>query len=154
MQRKLIRAAMLALLPAGILTGCSSGVEGPSYEKATVAPAKSAIYLYRPQDHAPSIVLTPLVPLVSARPTLPPVNCGDNSIALGPGGYHRFLVEPGPIRCSVYTEVSSSVEFEAKAGESYYVKESLHSGVARVRMVLTFTSPEDAQAEIANCKEQ
>ncbi|HVN64215.1 MAG TPA: hypothetical protein VMT58_06230 [Candidatus Binataceae bacterium] len=73
---------------------------------------------------------------------------------LGPGGYHRFVVEPGLIRCSVYTEGMSSVELQAKPGEAYYVKESIHSGVAQARLQLESVSLKDAQGEIEKCKEQ
>ena len=63
-------------------------------------------------------------------------------------------MEPERVRCSIYTEVTSSVEFDAKPGESYYVKESLHSGFTQARIHLEAVRSEDAQAGIGACMEQ
>jgi hypothetical protein len=65
-----------------------------------------------------------------------------------------FLMEPQRVRCSVYTEVTSSVDFDAEPGESYYVKESFHSGITDVRIRLESVPASDAQTEIGDCKEQ
>ncbi len=85
---KLRHAAAFALLST-LLVGCA--VEGRPYEMTAVAPAKSAVYIYRPYGVVGSVVE-------------PPVSCGDQSTSLGPGGYHRLVVDPGHLRCSVHTE--------------------------------------------------
>ncbi len=89
----LCHAAAFALLST-LFVGCA--VEGRSYEMAAVAPAKSAVYIYRPYSVVGSVVE-------------PPVSCGDQSTSLGPGGYHRLVVDPGHL---VHLELTSTDEAE------------------------------------------
>ncbi len=121
-----------------LFVGCA--VEGRSYEMAAVAPAKSAAYMYRPYSVVGSVVE-------------PPVSCGDQSTSLGPGGYHRLVVDPGHLRCSVHTE-TTAVEFDAKAGESYYIRESLGFGMIVPHVHLDLMSADEAEDEIRVCAEQ
>lgn len=132
------RAAAFALL-ATLFVGCS--VEGNSYEKAAVTPTKSAVYIYRPYNFIGSVVEDP-------------VSCGDQVVSLGPGGYHRLVVDPGHLRCSVHTEVTTAVEFEARAGESYYIRESLWLGAIVPHVHLDLKNADEAQDEIRECAEQ
>ena len=95
------------------LSGCA--VQGPDYANTPIAATKSAIYLYRPYHSFGSGYS-------------PSVNCGDSSVALGPGGFHKFIVDPGSIHCSVHTEATTSVDIDANPGQTYYVRESLWVG--------------------------
>ncbi len=135
---KLRHAVAFALLST-LFVGCA--VEGHSYERAAVAPAKSAVYVYRPYNVFGSVVEDP-------------VSCGHQSMSLGPGGYHRLVVDPGHLRCSAHTEVTTAVEFDAKAGESYYIRESLGPGVIVPHVHLDLTSTDEAEDEIRGCAEQ
>ncbi len=130
--------AALGLLST-LFVGCA--VEGRPYEMTAVAPAKSAVFIYRPYNVFGSVVEDP-------------VSCGDQSTSLGPGGYHRLVVDPGHLRCSVHTEVTTAVEFEAKAGESYYIRESIWPGVIVPHVHLDLTSTDEAEDEIRGCAEQ
>jgi hypothetical protein len=76
------------------------------------------------------------------------------STSLGPGGYHRLVVDPGHLRCGAHTEVTTAVEFDAKAGESYYIRESLWPGVIVPHVHLELTSTDEAEDEIRGCAEQ
>ena len=135
---RLRRIAAFALLST-LFVGCA--VEGRPYEMTAVAPAKSAVYIYRPYGVVGSVVE-------------PPVSCGDQSTSLGPGGYHRLVVDPGHLRCSVHTEVTTAVEFEGKAGESYYIRESIGPGVIVPHVHLDLKSADEAEDEIRKCAEQ
>ncbi|HUO06188.1 MAG TPA: hypothetical protein VMU16_13405 [Candidatus Binataceae bacterium] len=137
----------IAAISAG---GCSTG----AFQGPPVPPDKSVVYLYRTHDHIPNEMLMPLVPKFTPPASLPPVICGDSSIRLVPGGYHRFVVNPGEMKCSAHTEVTSSVSISAKPGETYYVKESLNSGFTQVRVNLELVDPADAQADLINCMGQ
>jgi hypothetical protein len=124
---------------AVLLAGCA--VQGPDYENTPASPAKSAIYLYRPYHSF-------------AGGASPVVNCGDGAVGLGPGGFHRFTLDPGPVHCSVHTEVTTSIDVDAKAGQTYYIRESLWIGFIVPHVHLDPENPEEASAEIQECKEQ
>jgi hypothetical protein len=121
------------------LAGCA--VQGPDYERTPVAPTKSAIYLYRPY-HSFGSALSPAV------------NCGDAAVGLGSGGFHKFTLDPGPVHCSVHTEVTTSIDVDAKAGQTYYIRESLWVGFIVAHVHLDPKDSEEASAEIRDCKEQ
>ncbi len=82
------------------------------------------------------------------------VNCGDASIGLGPGGFHKFILDPGTVYCSVHTEVTRWVPVEAKAGQTYYIRESLWFGLVVAEAHLEPKESEEGAAEIQECKEQ
>lgn len=145
------RRTVLALLTV-LLTGCSPGVQGPAYQKAVVAPATSAVYVYRPQDHVPKVVIA-AVPL-GLGTHRPAINCQGQAIAIGPGGFHRFVVRPGPVSCGASTENTSTAQLDAKPGHSYYLKESFSAGIEAPRIELEPIDPNVAQSEISQCKEQ
>ena len=128
----------LALLST-LFVGCA--VEGNSYEAPAIAPAKSAVSIYRPYN-------------VFGAVAEYPVSCADHSTSLGPGGYHQFIVDPGYLRCSVHTEVTTAVEFNAKAGENYYIRESIWPGVIRPHVHLDLKSADEAEGEIRKCAQQ
>jgi hypothetical protein len=70
------------------------------------------------------------------------------------GGYHRLVVDPGHLRCSVHTEVTAAVEFDAKARENYYIRESLWPGLICPHAHLDLESADEAEGEIRKCAEQ
>ena len=129
------------MLASGALLFAGCAVQGADYEAVPVAPAKSAIYLYRPYN-------------VLGSGLSPVVNCGDGAIGLGPGGFHKFTVDPGPVHCSVHTEVTTSLDIDAKASQTYYVRESIWPGFILAHVHLDRKDPEDATSEIQECKEQ
>ena len=135
---KLCQAAAFAILST-LFFGCA--VEGQPYQAAAITPAKSAVYIYRPYSVLGGVLEFP-------------VTCGDASMSLGPGGYHRLIVDPGPVRCSAHTEVTSAVEFEARAGGSYYIRESLRFGVIEPHVHLELKSGDESEDEIRKCTEQ
>jgi hypothetical protein len=131
--------AALTLLST-LLVGCA--VEGRSYEATAAAPTKSAVYIYRPYNVFGGVV--EYIRLAAET----------NPLRLGPGGYRRLVIDPGHLRCSVHTEVTTAVEFETKAGENYYIRESIWLGVLRPHVHLDLKSAEEAEGEIRNCAQQ
>ena len=133
------RYVVALTLLSTLFAGCA--VEGSSYEPAAAVPAKSTVYIYRPYNVFGGVVEFP-------------VSCGDQSTSLGPGGYHPLVIDPGHLRCSVHTEVTTAVEFETKAGENYYVRESIWPGVIRPHVHLDLKSADEAKGEIRKCAQQ
>jgi len=126
---------------AALSAGCA--VQGPAYEKANLPPAKAAVYVYR------------VYPTLGfGAGLLLPVSCGDNSILLGPGGYHVFNVERGELLCSSHMENSASVQIAVEAGHEYYVKGWPSMGVFNARVNLETVNAETAGAELRDCKRQ
>lgn len=119
MLKNLAAAAAFSIL----LAGCA--VEGPAYQKMAVAPAKAAVYVYRTY---PTMAYGAAVQL--------PVNCGDSSILLGPGGYHVFAVEPGEVLCSSHLENTANVQFRAEPGHEYYIRGWVSMGIVLARVNL------------------
>jgi len=134
-----MKARIAIALLSTVFVGCS--VEGRSYETAEVPSARSAVYIYRPYNVFGGVVEYP-------------VSCGDQSTSLGPGGYHRLVMDPGHLRCSVHTEVTTAVEFDTTAGKNYYIRESIWPGVIRPHVHLDLKSPDEAEGEIRKCAEQ
>lgn len=98
-------------------------------------------YIYRPYS-------------VLGAAIVPPVNCGEHTISIGPGGYHLFKVEPGPISCNSYSEASSEVKIDVKGGQEYYVKERIGWGVLQGRVHLELVNADAARDEIQACSRQ
>ena len=82
------------------------------------------------------------------------INCGDYSVTLGPGGYHRFSVEPGEVLCSSHRENTAEVQLNVKAGEDYYLRQSVSVGLLVPRVYLEQVEPDAAQEDIKTCKRQ
>ena len=136
-----MRHARFAVAPLlFILLGCA--VQGPAYQQAEAPPAKSVVYLYRPYNFW-------------WQTGLLAVHCGDDSVVLRFGGYHKFTLDPGPIKCSANNGIrSATVEIDAQAGETYFVRESVVPDSLIGYRLLTLKSAEEAQAEIEQCREQ
>jgi hypothetical protein len=137
---KLLRPLFVSM----VLAGCTAA-EGPAYQAAPVTQAKSALYLYLPYT---------AIPAVTALNFVPPsfiIDCGNFSFQLKNGAYRRFVIDPGPVKCATS---DSTVNFTAEAGRNYYIRESLHSALFRPVVNIEYVTPEDAKAEIEQCKEQ
>ncbi len=126
---------------AVLLAGCA--VEGSAYQRVTPAPNKAVVYVYRTY---------PTAGWGSGAQAI--VNCGDNSVALGPGGYHRFTFEPGEVLCTSHTENTAQVQLNAQAGHDYYIRQWLSMGLVLPRVYLEEVEPDTAQADIQSCKRQ
>jgi hypothetical protein len=126
---------------AMLMAGCA--VEGPAYERMTVAPAKAAVYVYRTY---PTMGYGAGVQM--------PINCGDNSIMLGPGGYHVFMVDAGEVLCSSHLENTGNIELHAEPGHDYYLRGWVSMGILLPRVHLETVEAETAQPEIGQCKRQ
>jgi hypothetical protein len=136
----MLRAFGVAL-GALLLSGCA--VQGPDYQHVAPQPNKASVYVYRTY---------PTAGLGSGAQAA--INCGDNSVTLGPGGYHRFSVEPGEVLCSSHTENTAQVQLNAKAGEDYYVRQWFSMGFILPQVSLQQVEPEQAQTDLQTCKRQ
>ncbi len=122
---KMLGAAAFAFTLAACFLG------GESYQPVTAVPAaKAVVYVYRPYRVLSSFAS-------------PMITCGHESIEIDSGAYHAFIVDSGPIKCSV---AASEVQFEARPGEQYYVKED----GSQLRLTRQLTG----QAEIADTAKQ
>jgi hypothetical protein len=133
--------AVLALLLA--LVGCGvQGPNGPSYQRGQTSSARSVVYLYRPYSLVGVVLLIP-------------VHCGDDSVALKPGAYHKFTVDPGQLDCSTTTGGKSAIDIDAKAGQTYFIRQSILTWFVLVPdTYLALKTAEEAQTEIEQCREQ
>jgi uncharacterized protein DUF2846 len=136
-----VKAAIIAVLAGLLLAGCA--VQGPDYEHVAPQQNKAGVYVYRTYPTAGF-----------GSGVQAAVNCGDNSITLGPGGYHRFSVEPGEVLCSTHTENSAQVQLNAKAGEDYYVRQWFSMGFVMAHVYLEQVEPDAAQQDLQTCKRQ
>jgi hypothetical protein len=138
---KKMKRITIVVLGGLLLAGCA--VQGPDYEHIAPRSNKAAVYVYRTY---------PTAGFGSAAQQV--VNCGDYSVALGPGGYHRFSVEPGEILCSSHTENTAQVQFTAKDGEDYYVRQWFSMGWVLPHVFLEQVEPDAAQKDLQTCKRQ
>ena len=131
------------LFATAILTMVGCAVQGPSYQQAEPSPTKANVYVYRTY---PTLAFGWAVQL--------PINCGDYSIELGPGGYHMFKVDPGKIMCSAHSENTSNVQFDTQPGHDYYVRAWVSIGVLLPEYHLDLVDASEAQGQLQTCKMQ
>jgi hypothetical protein len=124
-----------------LMTSCA--VQGPAYEPVAVAPEQSVIYVYRTYPT-----------LAYGAGVLLPVACGENSILLGPGGYHVFKVGPGEILCSSHLENTANLDIHAQPGQNYYIRGWPSMGILLPRTNLELMDAQSATTEISECKKQ
>jgi hypothetical protein len=136
-----IRPLAIAVVSLTMLAGCA--VQGADYQHVAPASDKASIYVYRTY---------PTAGFGSAAQVI--INCGDNAVGLGPGGYHRFTVPPGQILCSSHSENTAQVVLNAQPGHDYYLRQSLSMGFVQPRVSLQEVDAEAAQADIQKCKQQ
>jgi hypothetical protein len=133
------RLLILLLCVVGTMAiGCA--VQGQSFEKASSPPGNAVIYVYRPYSYASSLIL-------------PAVTCGEDTVRIGPGGYHAFVVPAGEkVVCSVQTDAGADeVDFQTER-RSYYVREELGWGWWTSMPHLNPVDTDNAQSEIQSCK--
>jgi hypothetical protein len=130
----------IALIITSFLAG-GCAVEGPSWQQAEVLDGKAVVYIYRPYS-------------ILGAAIVPSVNCGESSIAVGPGGYHAFHVDAGAASCNSYSEVSSVVNFDVNSGQEYYVKEEMDWGILVAHVHLSLEDAQTARSEIQACARQ
>jgi hypothetical protein len=134
---------LLALLLGVVGTatfGCA--VQGPPFEKITSPPGNAVIYVYRPYSYAGSALR-------------PAVTCGEDTVRIGPGAYHAFVVPAGEkVTCSIQTDAGNDeVEFETER-RSYYVREELGWGWLTATPHLDPVDTDVAQTEIQQCVQE
>jgi hypothetical protein len=134
----------LLLLLLGVVATAAFGcaVQGQPFEKISSPPGNAVIYVYRPYSYASSLIL-------------PAVTCGEDTVRIGPGGYHAFVVPAGEkVVCSVQTDAGADeVDFETER-RSYYVREELGWGAWTSMPHLNPVDTDKAQIEIQSCVQQ
>jgi len=135
MSRRLLIVLLCVVATAGF--GCA--VQGQPFEKISSPPGNAVIYVYRPYSYASSLIL-------------PAVTCGEDSVLIGPGGYHAFVVPAGEkVACSVQTDAGADeVDFQTER-RSYYVREELGWGAWTSMPHLNPVDTDQAQTEIQSC---
>ena len=131
------RSVKAMIFSAALFYGCA--VQGTPFDKATVPPAESVIYVFRPYHYAASLLR-------------PPVTCGEDMARIGPGGYHVFIVPAGEkTECSVqWTETSDQVEIDG-GKRVYYIREEIGWGVRTGHPHLNPVDADQSTSEIQQC---
>lgn len=111
-------ASLIALLT---LAGCE--VEGPAFTRMARPTTKAIVYVYRPYKFM-------------GASDEPDITCGSDTIAIGAGGYHAFVEEPGTIKCSAAGASGGPVTFEARPETDYFVREVVSGGFASSQVTL------------------
>jgi hypothetical protein len=126
----------LTLVASILLVGCA--VQGERFQRAQAPPGNAIIYVYRPYKYDGSLLH-------------PPVTCGEQTVKIGPGGYHAFIVPVGHVVCSVKGEESSdAVDIDAQP-RVYYIKERIAWGLLRGHPQLDPQDTDKAHTEIQQC---
>lgn len=132
-------AAILFCGASVFATGCA--VQGRPFEKVPPPPAHAVIYVYRPYSYGSSALR-------------PEVTCGDDTLRIGPGGYHAFIVPAGQkVTCSVHTDSTDEVEIRTDA-RVYYIREELGWGWMTGQPHLDPIDTDAAQTEIQSCVQE
>ncbi len=134
-----IKSWLWLTVTAILLAGCVS-VSGSGFAPVTqIAPDKALIYVYRE-------------PGLRGAAITPDVNIGDEfRFPLTIGGYYPYFATPGKLTVSATALGTRSVTFDARPGQTYYVKGGtvpMGLGVPAIELV----SPEQGVAEIKDCK--
>ncbi len=138
MTRDLAAILIYAGLGAAAL-GCA--VQGRPFEKVPPPPAHAVIYVYRPYTYGSSALR-------------PDVTCAEDSVRIGPGGYHAFVVPAGQkVACSMHTDNADEVEIRTDA-RVYYIREELGWGVLTGQPHLNPVDNDKAQTEIQSCVDE
>ncbi len=113
-------------------------MQGASFQKVQFPPTSAVIYVYRPYKYGSSLLR-------------PDVTCGGQSAAIGPGGYHPFVIPAGKVTCEVAGgESNDKVEILAEP-HNYYIKEDFSWGVLRGHPHLNPVDGDTAHDEINTC---
>ena len=100
------KALLVALCIA--ITGCASG---PPFQKVENVPAdKGLVYIYRPSTiHGAALV--PMMVVNDFR-----------ALPLKSGSYYTYFASPGPLQIAINHTGRRVVNFDVKAGETYFVR--------------------------------
>ena len=132
-----VRYAWVLLFASLGLFGCASGP--PFKPEASVPSDKALVYVYRP-------------PVMHGAVYSPYVIVGSNApVALRNGGYFTTFVLPGDVLVSISNVGMRSLNINAVAGESYYVKGGT-AFMAGGYPALSLVPSETALPEIRECK--
>jgi hypothetical protein len=126
--------ALKLFIPLGLI-GCA--VQGRPFEKLSSTPREAVVYVYRPYNYAGSLLR-------------PAVTCGDDTVRIGPGGYHAFVVPVGHVVCNVETETADAVEIDAEP-HAYFIKEEFGWGILTGHPHLNPVDNDKVQSEIQTC---
>ncbi|MGB8682407.1 MAG: hypothetical protein WCD12_05940 [Candidatus Binatus sp.] len=133
---------LLVLIGVVATVGFGCAVQGKPFEKISSPPGNAVIYVYRPYSYASSLIL-------------PAVTCGEDTVRIGPGGYHAFVVPAGEkVVCSVQTDAGADeVDFQTER-RSYYVREELGWGAWTSMPHLNPVDTDKAHTEIQSCVQE
>jgi len=132
-----LKACICLTVAVVVLAGCASG---SAFVPITQVPADKALLLIYREPGMRGAALTPDVDIG-----------GQFKFPLTIGGYYPYFAKPGKLTVSVTVNGTRSVTFDAKPGETYYVKGGtvpMGFGVPAIELV----SPEQGAAEIKECK--
>ena len=119
-----------------LAAGCA--VQGAPFEKATPTPSEQVIYVYRPYSYFSSALR-------------PAVTCGEETVRIGPGGYHAFVLPQGKVTCSIETsETGDQVDIPSDP-RVHYLREEIANGLLTGHPHLNPIDHDVAQAEIQSC---
>jgi hypothetical protein len=126
-------------------TGCA--VQGRPFERVSPPPAHAVIYVYRPYAYGGSALR-------------PEVTCGEDTVRIGPGGYHAFIVPADQkITCTTHSDVAADeVEIHTSTRVTY-LREEIGWGLLQPKIAFQSNgqphlNPIDndaAQTEIQSC---
>lgn len=128
----------MVLLAVALLAGCAVG--GQPYGPQPPPPGQSTVVVYRPKAYVGGGV-SPML-----------VDNGAQIGRIGNGQFIRHVVEPGrhKIHCDTMN-IDQPAEFDAEAGQVYYLKVFLQMGAFANTWHAARIYPEQAEAELRTC---
>jgi len=139
------RARLLLLFGVAIhMIGCA--VQGAPFERVSPPPAHAVIYVYRPYEYFGSGLK-------------PEVTCGEDTVRIGPGGYHAFIVPADQkVTCTTHSDLAADeVEIHTSTRVTY-LREDIGWGLTGVAAIQSNGQPhlnpidsDAAQTEIQSC---
>ncbi len=142
------RALLVFLLCGGVfMIGCA--VQGRPFERVSPPPAHAVIYVYRPYAYFGS----------GLRPE---VTCGEDTVRIGPGGYHAFILPADQkVTCTTHSDIAADeVEIRTETRVSY-LREEIGWGLTGVPSIQSNGQPhlnpidnDAAQTEIQSCVQE
>jgi hypothetical protein len=133
------RTLVLYLAAVFALAGCASGPGFRAIPNSEIPPNKALVYIFRPV----SIRGSGLVPTVDAT--------GLEGLRLRAGGYFPLFVPAGMTWAAITQTGRFTVEFDAKAGETYYVRGGPIAFALGIPYIQVATR-ESALPELQECK--
>jgi hypothetical protein len=120
------------------LAGC--GAQGEAYEPRATPASQSLVYIYRPY----TLITSQSIPLVT---------CGHESVELEPGGFDEFVEDTGTVTCAVAGD-TTTLKFEARAGEQYFIKQYVDTSGLHTHVRLILMDVDVGRDEIKECSRQ